>query len=307
MMPKIGDFELNRAYAGDCLELSKRLPTNSIDLIVPSPPYWGQRLSTGVGVEEDPREYLAELQRRFLALKRVLKPSGLLWINLGDAYNTPVNWTRECFIYSTLGPDRKGFHENNVAYTKPRLRRKAFVNESVPWLQYGNLLALPYRLVIALCEGGYLFRGEAIWKKANPMPEGKCRRPHRAHESVYLFAKNERHAFQVAPPVKTVWEFANAGLRGVRHFSRFPIELPKRCIEAYGSKGPDVVVLDPYSGSATTGIAAIAFGCSYIGFEIDEALAAASTHELAGFVKNGRVYRAPKPRHRKGGPTLFET
>src|SRR5207245_1742836 len=156
---------------------------------VTSPPYWGQRTSKGLGVEEDPRAYLAELHRRFVALKRPLKESGLLFINLGDAYDTPVNWTPDCFVYSTLGPDRQGFHKDNVAYTKPRKKRKAFIDVKSPWLQYGSLLALPYRLVTSLCDAGFIFRGEIIWKKRNPMPEGKCRRPHRAHEGIYLLAK----------------------------------------------------------------------------------------------------------------------
>lgn len=304
-MAKIGEFELNRVYAGDCLALAAQLPANSIDVVVTSPPYWGQRTSAGVGVEVDPRSYLAALLERLIALKRVLKPSGLLWMNLGDAYDTPVNWTPACHIYSTLGPDKNGFHENNVAYIKPRLKRRAFLKSSVPWLQYGNLLALPYRLVLALCDAGFLFRGEVIWKKVNPMPEGKCRRPHRAHEGIYLLAKSERHGFRIAPPVKSVWEFSNDGLRGVRHYSRFPLELPKRCIDAYGTTGPEVTVLDPFSGAATTGIAALSLGCSYIGFEIDEELSIESTKDLASVLRSGYVCRVRQSRRRTTGQTLF--
>jgi DNA modification methylase len=148
-------------------------------------------------------------------------------------------------------------------------------------LQYGNLLALPYRLVIALCDLGFLFRSEVVWKKNNPMPEGKCRRPHRAHEAIYLLTKSESHQFQITPPVRTVWEFANEAANGVRHFSRFPTELPRRCIQAYGRLDADVVVLDPFSGAATSGVAALSLGCSYLGFEIDEALVAASNTVLA--------------------------
>ena len=161
------------------------------------------------------------------------------------------------------------------------MKRRAFIDESVPWLHYGNLLALPYRLVIALCDEGYVYRGEVIWQKKNPMPEGRCRRPHRSHESIYLLAKNEKHSFQTTPPVKTVWSFASEKIDGVRHYSRFPEELPRRCVEAYGRAGEDVVVLDPFSGSGTTGIAALKLGCSYVGFEIDEEQAEASNERLA--------------------------
>jgi DNA modification methylase len=303
-MAAIGEFRLNRVYEGDCLELARRLPGDSVDVVVTSPPYWGQRTSGGVGVEPDPRAYLDALTERFVALLRALKPGGLVWINIGDAYNTPVNWRRNDYAYSSLGPDGAGLKPDNSAYVKPRLKRKAFLDKSTPWLAYGNLLALPYRLTLALCDRGFLFRGEVVWKKANPMPEGKCRRPHRAHEGIYLFAKAERHDFRVTPPVKSVWEFANDGPHGVRHFSRFPQELPRRCIAAHGSTGPGVVVLDPFSGSATTGLAAIGMGCSYIGFELDSALVEASNATLAVAVRAQDPATGRKPRRTGARSTL---
>lgn len=277
---RLGKFELNQVHQGDCLELAKQLPDNCIDLIITSPPYWGQRTSNGIGIEEDPRDYLDSLTKRFTELKRVMKTEGLLWVNLGDAYNTPINWRQDDRKYSTLGPDKNGLNENNPAYVKPRLKRKVFIDENTSWLQYGNLLAIPYRLVVALCDAGFLFRGEVIWKKKNPMPEGRCRRPHRTHEGIYLFAKTEKHEFKISPSIKSVWEFSNESLKKVKHFSRFPTELPLRCIQAYGKTGKDVVVLDPFSGSGTTGIAAINLGCSYLGFEIDNELVRESNKYL---------------------------
>lgn len=279
-MDKIGPYTPNQVVLGDCAALIAELPDQSIDVLVTSPPYWGQRTSTGNGVEDDPREYLKALTKIFVAFLPKLKPDGLVWINLGDAYNTPVNWRLDDRVYSSLGPGKDGLDPNNSAYTKPRAKRKAFIEKNTPWLQYGNLLALPYRLVLSLCDAGYLFRGEIAWRKRNAMPEGRCRRPHRQHESIYLLASHEDHSFRVAPPVPTVWEFSNEKIEGLSHFSRFPEELPRRCIEAYGKAGEDVIVLDPFSGSGTTGIAAIKLGCSYIGFEIDAAQVVASNDRL---------------------------
>ena len=261
-MPQIGPFPLNQVILGDCLTLVERLPDESVDMLVTSPPYWGQRTSAGTGVEDDPRAYIAALAAIFRAFKPKLKREGIVWINLGDAYNTPVNWRLEDRTYSSLGPAKDGLNPENSAYTKPRAKRKAFIEKTVPWLQYGNLLALPYRLIEALCDDGYLFRGEVVWRKRNAMPEGRCRRPHRQHESIYLRAKQEDHAFRVTPPVGSVWEFGNEKIDGLAHFSRFPEELPRRCVDAYGKTGPDVVILDPFSGSGTTGFAAMKLGCS---------------------------------------------
>jgi DNA modification methylase len=272
---------LNEVTEGDCRKLIADLPDNCVDVAVTSPPYWGQRMSEGNGVEADPRAYVAELAAIFAALLPKLKPDGLLWLNVGDAYNTPVNWRIEDYSYSTLGPGRTGLDPANSAYVKPRHRRKAFLDRNEPWLRYGNLLALPYRLVIAMCDAGWLFRGEVIWRKRNPMPEGKCRRPHRQHETIYLFAREEQHPFRTAPPVGSIWEFSNEKLAGLKHFSRFPEELPRRCIEAYGKLGEDVIVLDPFSGSGTTGVAARLLGCSYLGFEIDHQQVVAANERLA--------------------------
>jgi len=260
---------LQRVVKGDCRKLIPDLPDESIDVLVTSPPYWGQRLSIGNGIEDDPRDYVAGLTSIFETFLPKLKETGIVWINLGDAYNTPINWQVRDHVYSSLGPEKAGLDPSNSAYVKPRHKRKAFVDPGVGWLQYGNLLALPYRLIERLCDIGYLFRGEVIWRKKNPMPEGKCRRPHRQHESIYLLARSERHQFRVTPPVGSVWEFSNEKIEGLAHYSRFPEELPRRCIEAYGIKGPEVVVLDPFSGSGTTGVAAARLSCSYIGFEVD--------------------------------------
>jgi DNA modification methylase len=278
---QLGSFPLDRVSLGDSLTLIEGLPDASIDVVVTSPPYWGQRTSLGVGVEADPREYLARLTQIFVRLLPKLRPRGIAWVNLGDAYDTPVNWRAGDRAYSTLGADKTGLGPLNSAYTKPRAKRRAFVDPEAGWLRYGNLLGLPYRLVIGLSDAGYLFRGEVVWRKKNAMPEGRCRRPHRQHEGVYLLAKQEDHGFRTAPPVKSVWELANEKIVGVAHHSRFPEELPRRCIDAYGAVGREVVVLDPFAGSGTTGVAALGMGCSFVGFEIDPAQAAAANARLA--------------------------
>ena len=278
---KVGPYLVNRVALGDCAELGAELPDESVDVLVTSPPYWGQRMSAGMGVEEDPREYVRRLVEIFRVFKPKVKHDGIVWINIGDAYNTPVNWRPDDRDYSSLGPGKAGLDEDNSAYVKPRARRKAYLRRAdAPWLTYGNLLALPYRMVIAMCDDGWLLRGEVVWRKKNPMPEGRCRRPHRAHESIYLFATSERHAFLTDPPVKSVWEFSNERMAGPAHYSRFPVELPRRCVSALGRRGQDVLVLDPFSGSGTTGLAALSLGCSYVGFEIDPAQVAASNARL---------------------------
>ena len=262
----LGPWKINKVHNIDCETALRQMPDDCLDIAITSPPYWGQRGSAGLGSEADPREYVANLVRILAEVMRCLKPTGTIWLNLGDSYNTPINWRCEDYNYSTLGPDREGLSPNNSAYTKNRGRRRAFIDKKAGWLQYGNLLAIPWRVVMGLCDRGFLFRGEVIWTKTRPLPEGRCRRPHRKHEGIYIIAKDERHSFRTHPPVGSVWQLVQTPNK-TPHCSTFPLDLPLQCIEAADVvKG---VALDPFMGSGTTGRAARMRGLDFIGFELD--------------------------------------
>jgi DNA modification methylase len=142
---------------------------------------------------------------------------------------------------------------------------------------------IPNRVVMALCDQGIIYRGEVIWAKRKAMPEGRCRRPHRKHEGIYLLAKDEKHLFRVTPPVPSVWDI-QPDMNRTPHTSTFPIDLPFKCIEASGiQKG---VVLDPFMGSGTTGVAARLLGFDFIGFELNPDNAA---------IANARIKETPEP------------
>ncbi len=264
---RLGPWALNQVHNIDCLAGLKEMPADCLDVVVTSPPYWGQRGHDGIGLEVDPRDYIKNLLAVLAEAMRCLKPSGTLWLNVADSYNTPINWRLEDYQYSSLGPNGTGLPATNSAYTKNRGRRRAFIDKRAGWLSYGNLLAMPYRVVIALTDMGYLFRGEVIWEKSKPMPEGLCRRPHRRHEGIYIFAKSERHSFRTKPPVGSIWKLVQSP-NMTPHTSTFPIDLPKQCIEAAGVRGRGVI-FDPFMGSGTTGKAARLLGHDYLGFELD--------------------------------------
>lgn len=264
----VGPWEIDTVHNVDCLDGLKQVPNDTLDVVVTSPPYWGQRESTGLGGEPDPREYIQKLTTILAEAMRCLKPSGTLWLNIGDAYNTPINWRRGDYKYSSLGKAQNGLPPTNQAYTKRRGTRRAAIDRDVKWLQYGNLLAIPYRVVLAMTDAGFLFRGEIIWEKSRPLPEGVCRRPHRRHEGIYIFAKNERHSFRVKPPVSSVWRLVQTPNR-VPHCSTFPLDLPIQCIRSAGIAERGGLICDPFMGSGTTGRAAQILGHHFIGFEID--------------------------------------
>jgi len=73
---------------GDALTVLQDLPADCIDCIMTSPPYWGQRDygRGGIGLEETWQEYVTDLAAICSELKRVLKPTGSFWLNIGDTY-----------------------------------------------------------------------------------------------------------------------------------------------------------------------------------------------------------------------------
>lgn len=277
---RLGPWQLDRVHRADCAEALRLLPDDCVDVIVTSPPYWGQRRTEGLGTQADPRRYVDHLVAILTESMRCLKPSGTLWLNLGDSYNTPINWREADLQYSTLGKHRSGLPPSNSAYTKKRARRKACLCPETAWLKYGNLLGIPWRVVLGLTDLGFLFRGEIIWEKARPLPEGLCRRPHRRHEGIYVLAKHERHRFRRRPPVGSVWKLVQTPNK-TSHCSTFPVDLPLRCIDAADVEGRGVV-LDPFVGNGTTAQAALIRGHVFLGFELD-----ASTCRLA----NARLRR----------------
>src|SRR5438105_1900168 len=122
---RLGPWMLNHVHNSDCLTGLRQVPDNCIDVAVTSPPYWGQRGNGGIGLEEDPRDYVRNLTGVLAEVMRCLKPSGTFWLNLGDSYNTPINWRVEDSSYSSLGAEGNGLPETNSAYTKNRRRRRA--------------------------------------------------------------------------------------------------------------------------------------------------------------------------------------
>ncbi len=73
---------------GDALTVLRQLPAESIDCVMTSPPYWGKReyANGGIGLEADYRDFVRDLAGVCLELRRVLKPSGSFWLNIGDSY-----------------------------------------------------------------------------------------------------------------------------------------------------------------------------------------------------------------------------
>ncbi|QZN86923.1 site-specific DNA-methyltransferase [Cellulomonas sp. C5510] len=278
-------------WHGDALDVLRNLPAGSIDCVVTSPPYFGLRdygVDGQLGFEETPALYVEALVAVFTEAHRVLADAGTLWLNLGDAYAGKANAGR------TFTKNR-GHNVQPVRYPVQR--------NMTAHAPYKSLLGLPWRTALALVDSGWTLRSEVIWHKPNPMPEAVKDRPTSSHEHVFMLTKGPRYYFDpeaiaedatgrasgngFARPEsinrggagndapwkgrafrnrRDVWEIATVGFPEA-HFATFPLALPERCILA--STRPGGVVLDPFSGSGTTGLAAARHGRRFVGIDLN--------------------------------------
>src|SRR5687767_4543658 len=84
----------HRILIGDCTESLKSLPADSVDCCITSPPYYALRdygIDGQLGNEKSPEDYIANMVAVFAEVKRVLKPEGTVWLNIGDSYASKAN------------------------------------------------------------------------------------------------------------------------------------------------------------------------------------------------------------------------
>lgn len=240
-----------QVLVGDCRAILRTLPSESVDCVVTSPPYFGIRDydHTGqIGHESTRAEYVSMLVEVFREVRRVLKDSGTLWLNIGDSYNAAGrkgHGTRQGVKQGTLRASAQG--KDNVRPSDPTAKPK-------------ELLGIPWRLAVALSDDGWLLRQDIIWHKPNPMTESVKDRATKAHEYLFLLTKSERYYFDqtsfLEPTVdgrgtrnrRSVWTIPGQSYRGA-HFATFPPALIRPALLAGCPRGG--VVLDPFGGSGT--------------------------------------------------------
>jgi len=178
---------LNQVIVGDCTEIMRTWPEDSIDLVVTSPPYWGLRdYGLGedqLGLEPHPQLFIDHLVEVCREIRRVLKPSGTFWLNLGDTY----------YGSGGKGGQYKKFMPDKGQPDHYRQSSKARSN----WLQPKQKLMIPARVAIALQHDDWILRSDVIWHKLNHMPDPAKDRLTPAHEHVFLLAKQRRYYFDL--------------------------------------------------------------------------------------------------------------
>lgn len=172
---------------GDVRARLAEMASESVDCVVTSPPYWGLRdygVDGQIGLEPTLGEHLAVMVEVFEEIRRVLKPTGTVWLNYGDCYATSPNG-RSAADTKAAGADDRTFRDKPFSTIQGVLKPK-------------DLCMVPNRLAIALQEAGWWVRSEIIWAKPNPMPESINDRPATSHEKIFLLSKAPRYHYDAA-------------------------------------------------------------------------------------------------------------
>jgi site-specific DNA-methyltransferase (adenine-specific) len=182
-------MEINKIIQGDCIEGMKQLPDACVDCCVTSTTYWQLRdygVKGQLGLEKTPEEYIAKQVEVFEEVRRVLKPKGTLWLNIGDSYAASGKQrTRE---QATRKSGLNGGLESQIACLNQN-------SKLVSGLKPKDLVGIPWMLAFALRSAGWYLRKDIIWHKPNPMPESCQDRPTSAHEYIFLMSKSSRYYY----------------------------------------------------------------------------------------------------------------
>lgn len=304
---------VNRIVCGEALETLRKVPSESVDCVITSPPYYGLRdygRARQIGLEREFSEYIEKLLAVFDEAKRVLKPAGTCWLVIGDSYGGSGAAGKR-----TAGRGKsvdKHKHALNLSDTRGRYAK--------------CLLQIPARFAIGMIERGWILRNEIVWHKPNCLPQSAKDRFTMDFEKVFFFTKSRRYFFnqQFEPlenperlkkpylnpsnrhkwwdaskvlPVnheamersrskvlrtgrnkRCVWRIGTVNFAG-DHFAVYPPKLIETPILAGCPE--DGIVLDPFIGSGTTAIAAKKLNRQYIGIELNPSYVRMARQRLA--------------------------
>jgi DNA modification methylase len=269
----------NTVICGDALEVLKTLPAESVQTCVTSPPYYGLRdygEDGQLGQEQSPREYIAKLTEIFREVRRVLKSNGTLWLNIADIWANKqriegikpkdmlgIPWAlafalradgwylRADIIWQKTNPLPEGVRDRPA-----KSYEHIFLLAKSPQY-YFDYLSIQERVKQSTIERGRNAVGVNKYTEGVPgqgVVQGIFAPRGRGEKNTTEWCRK-----------RDVWTTATSSYHGA-HFATYPVELITPCILAGCPEGG--VVLDPFFGSGTTGVAAVRNKRRYIGIEL---------------------------------------
>ena len=245
------DAPRHKYIIGDCREM-KRVPNESVHLIVTSPPYWQLKnydVDSQIGFGQTYEDYINSLNMVWLECFRALKPGSRLCINIGDQFARSTYYGRykivpihseiirfcETIVFDYMG---------SIIWQKQTNMHTSGGGKVMGSFPYpkGGILKVDYENIL-------------IFKK-----QGKAETPTQKAKDASILTIEEWQTY-----FSTHWTFG--GERQNKHIAVFPEELPYRLIRMFSFCGD--VVLDPFMGSGTTALAALKNGRSVVGYELN--------------------------------------
>lgn len=251
-----GLFELNPTFTTpgarplfslwcmDVLAALRAMPANSVHVAFFSPPYWMIKdygHPDQWGQEPTLAAHVANILALFAELRRVLHPSGTVWMNYQDVCSqngkkvTPEEM--EGFIR------RQAEYEYQTQQFGKRQWQRAAGTAKASGVKPKNMLMIPQRLALAIQDAGWFLRAEIIWEKPNCNSEGVRDRPSRSHEMIYMFSRKHSYFYDIhairnnqrtcpdgwtfGSQLRSVWRIPSLPSKS-GHPATFPLELPRR-------------------------------------------------------------------------------
>lgn len=248
---------------GDVREQLPRIPDETFNCCITSPPYWGMRdygIENQIGAEAIINDYISALVNLFREVRRTLKPDGTLWLNIGNTYTS-------------------GGRKWRASDAKNSGRAMLYRPDTPKGLKKKDLIGTAWMLAMALQLDGWYLRSDIIWQKPNCQPESVKDRVTVCHEYLFMLSKSEKYYFNqsaIKEPredgkglknKRSVWQINTEPCKDA-HFAVFPRELVRPCI--YAGCPQNGILLDPFFGSGTVGVVAIETGRKCIGIELKE-------------------------------------
>lgn len=173
-----------KIISGDCREVLRTMPDQSVHCVVTSPPYFGLRdygVAGQIGLEETPEAFVAEMLSLFSECRRVLRDDGTLWLNLGDSYagSGKGAWNNKDDQKEVYIPDSDS-PQSRMAKTWDGIKAK-------------DLIGIPWRVAFALQADGWYLRDAIVWAKPNGMPGSQQDRCTSSYEMIFQLSKSKTY------------------------------------------------------------------------------------------------------------------
>jgi DNA modification methylase len=304
---------------GNVLDRVKSIAPASVQCVVTSTPYWGMRVykdsfqvewadgeTCAYGHEQTPEGFVRHTAQILHELRPVLTASASLWWNLMDSYNTrtQIRGNAAEALRAMQGKDTRAWADHEA--------RRYSAGHS--YLKDGEQCMIPMQVAERASRLGYYVKSVITWAKTSSLPEPQNSRVSRGLEYVLHLATSRTPKFdktayrRVAPALggrnvgwesdklSDVWVLPTSAGRG-SHGAQFPTALPGRCISL--STDVNDVVLDPFVGSGTAGVAARALDRRFIGIDISPTYLAAAEEAIASVPSSGFATAAAPAVHQE--------